>query len=49
VTQDKSGAVSAFVGFSDDCGLFAFLVVTLFVVFILVIHRRVGLSAAGPA
>ena len=37
VNEDKSGAVSAFVGFSDDCGFFAFLVVILFVVFILVI------------
>lgn len=37
VLTDKKRAVSAFVGFTDDCGLFVFLVVVLFVVFILVI------------
>jgi hypothetical protein len=35
-TTNKSGP-SAFVGFSDDCRLFVFLVVILFVAFILVI------------
>jgi flagellar biogenesis protein FliO len=36
-THQQRRAVSAFVGFSDDCRLFVFLVVILFVAFILVI------------
>jgi hypothetical protein len=41
-------ALELFVRFSDDCGLFVFLVVILFVIFILVVIVVWVPSAAGP-
>ena len=46
--HQQEQAVSAFVGFSDDCRLFVFLVVIFFVAFILAIFVAFWSFGAGP-